>query len=116
MHGRSSLRWLDDQRNRRRLAEEEAVGGHICDPYYKSISTEDDDLESDGLWLEEDEAELLVGDEDGSTARGGLSSEINTDTRGGGGGAPLNKRSQFIRQNRPATAGAALVQRIMPRR
>jgi len=49
MHGRSSLRWLDDQRNRRRLAEEEAVGGHICDPYYKTISTEDDDLESDGL-------------------------------------------------------------------
>jgi len=117
MHGRSSLRWLDDQRNRRRLAEEEAVGGHICDPYYKSISTEDDDLESDGLWLEEDEAELLVGDEDGSTARGGFSSEISTDTRGGGGGgAPLDKRSQFIRQNRPATAGAALVQRIMPRR
>ena len=108
MHGRSSLRWLDDQRNRRRLAEEEAVGGHICDPYYKSISTEDDDLESDWLWLEEDEAELLVGDEDGSTARGGFSSEISTDTRGGGGGgAPLNKRSQFIRQNRPATAGGA---------
>ena len=56
-----------------------------------------------------------MGDEDGSTARDGLSSEISADTRGGGG-APLDKRSQFIRQNRPATAGAALVQRIMPRR
>ena len=106
MHGRSSLRWLDDQRNRRRLAEEEAVGGHICDPYYKSVSTEDDDPESDGLWLEEDEAklELLVGDEDGSTARGlCASSEISTP-----GSSLLNNKSQFIRQHRPATAGAAL--------
>ncbi|RLN27603.1 uncharacterized protein C2845_PM05G14320 [Panicum miliaceum] len=93
------------------LAEEEVVGagGHTCDPYYKSISTEDEDLEPDELWLEEDESEeLLVGDEDnGSTARGGLSSEISTDTRGGGGG-PLNKRSQFTKHHRPATAGAAL--------
>ena len=47
-----------------------------------------------------------MGDEDGSTARDGLSSEISADTRGGGG-APLDKRSQFIRQNRPATAGGA---------
>ena len=101
MHGRSSQRWLDDQRNRRRLAEEEAVGGHICDPYYKSISTEDDDLESDGLWLEEDEAELLVGDEDGSTARGGLSSEISTDTRGGGGG----EQEVPVQQAEPASDG-----------
>jgi len=101
MHGRSSQRWLDDQRNRRRLAEEEAVGGHICDPYYKSISTEDDDLESDGLWLEEDEAELLVGDEDGSTARGGLSSEISTDTRGGGGG----EQEVPVHQAEPACDG-----------
>ena len=103
MHGRSSQRWLDDQRNRRRLAEEEAVGGHICDPYYKTISTEDDDLESDGLWLEEDESELLVGDEDGSTARGlCASSEISTP-----GSGLLNNKSQFIRQHRPATAGGA---------
>ncbi|PAN21464.1 hypothetical protein PAHAL_3G468500 [Panicum hallii] len=81
------------------LAEEEKIGGgHICDPYYKSISTEDD-WESDGLWLEEDESELL---EDGSTARG-VSSEISTP-----GSGPLNKRSQFIRHHRPATAGAAL--------
>jgi len=106
VHGRSSLRWLDDQRNRIRLAEEESVGGHICDPYYKSVSTEDDDPESDGLWLEEDEAklELLVGDEDGSTARGlCASSEISTP-----GSGLLNNKSQFIRQHRPATAGAAL--------
>lgn len=62
-----------------RVAEGEVVvGGHICDPYYKSVSTEDDDdddLESEGLRLEEDESEVLVdGDEDGGPAtRGSVS-------------------------------------------
>ncbi|TKW28630.1 hypothetical protein SEVIR_3G338810v4 [Setaria viridis] len=55
------------------VVEEEVVDGHSCDPYYKSISTEDnDDLESDELWPEEDELELLVdgGEDGGSTTRG----------------------------------------------
>ncbi|CAL4891548.1 unnamed protein product [Urochloa decumbens] len=87
------------------IAEGEAVDGHICDPYYKSIRTEDSDLDFDEVWSE-DKSELLVDDEDGGSTTTRAVSE--TSTRGGG---PLNKKqpSQFIRL-RPgtATAGAAL--------
>ncbi|CAL4898513.1 unnamed protein product [Urochloa decumbens] len=90
------------------IAEGEAVDGHICDNlYYKSVSTEDEDLDSDDVWAEEDESELLVDDEDGgsTTTRGGVSEIISA--RGGG---PLNKRSSSFIRLRPeiTTAGAAL--------
>ncbi|OEL22550.1 hypothetical protein BAE44_0016422 [Dichanthelium oligosanthes] len=91
----------------RLLAEGEVVDGHSCDPYYKSISTEDDDLESGELWLEEDESELLVEDEDGSVARGLSEKNSTLVCCGVVCGGSLNKKSQFIRRQ-PETAGAAL--------
>ncbi|WVZ90865.1 hypothetical protein U9M48_037124 [Paspalum notatum var. saurae] len=69
------------------LAGEETVGGHSCDPYYKSIRTEDD-WESE-LWPEEeddDESELLVDDDDEDGAS-------RTTGGGGGGGALMSKKA-----------------------
>jgi hypothetical protein len=91
-----------------RLAGEEVVDGLSCNPYYKSVSTEDD-WESE-LWPEEDdESELLVDDEDGSTTRG--ASESST-LVGGDAGGPLNKKSQF--RHRSATTPGAHVTAAEP--
>ncbi|KAJ1265949.1 hypothetical protein BS78_08G112900 [Paspalum vaginatum] len=78
------------------VAAEGAVGGHSCDPYYKSIRTEDD-WESE-LWPEEEDDEssdLLVDDgEDGPS-------------RTTGGGGALSKKSQLITAQRQPAATAA---------
>lgn len=90
------------------LAGEEVVdGGLSCNPYYKSISTEDD--WGSELWPgQEDESELLVdGDEDGSTTRGGggASESVTLVGAGGGGvGGPLDRKPQF--RHRSAAPGA----------
>ncbi|NP_001144552.1 uncharacterized protein LOC100277555 [Zea mays] len=87
------------------LAGEEVVvdGGISCNPYYKSISTEDD--WGSELWPDqEDESELLVdGDEDGSTTRGGgggASESVTLVGAGGGGvGGPLDRKPQLRHQS-----------------
>ncbi|CAN6356607.1 unnamed protein product [Urochloa humidicola] len=90
------------------IAEGEVIDGHICDPCYKSISTEEEegDWESDGIWAEDEESELLVDDVDGgSTTTRAVVSGISA--RGAG---PLNKKSSQFMKLRPAmmAAGAAL--------
>ena len=96
------------QSNQRcRFAGEEVVDGLSCNPYYKSVSTEDN-WESE-LWPEDDESELLVDDEDRSTTRG--ASESST-LVGGGVGGPLNKKSQF--RHRSATSPSAHVTAAEP--
>ncbi|CAD6269750.1 unnamed protein product [Miscanthus lutarioriparius] len=90
------------------LAGEEVGGGLSCNPYYKSVSTEDD-WESE-IWPEEDESELLVDDEDeGSTTRGASGSSTLV---GGGAGGPLNKKFQF--RHRSATTPGAHVTAAEP--
>ncbi|CAN6329511.1 unnamed protein product [Urochloa humidicola] len=81
------------------IAEGEAVNGHIYDPYYKSMSTEDDDLDSDRIWAEENESELLVDDEDGgsTTMRGGVSEILSAR------GASLNSEQVITVHQAPAS-------------
>ncbi|CAN6352081.1 unnamed protein product [Urochloa humidicola] len=93
------------------IAEGEAVvDGHICDPYYKSVSTEDDDLDSDGPGAaEEDESELLVdGDGGVSENSGNLVCAVG----------PLNnnKSSRSIRLRPATTAAAESSEPLMERR
>ncbi|CAN6338666.1 unnamed protein product [Urochloa humidicola] len=101
------------------IAEGEAIDGHIvCNPYYKSVRTEDDDLDSDGPWAaEEDESELLVNDEDGgsrSTARG--VSENSGNLVCGVGPLNNNKSSRSIRLRPATTAAAESSEPLMERR
>ncbi|CAD6267372.1 unnamed protein product [Miscanthus lutarioriparius] len=83
------------------FAGEEVVDGLSCNPYYKSVNTEDD-WESE-LWPEEDESALLVDDEDRSTT---------STLVGGGDGGLLNKKSQF--RHRSATTPGAHVTAAEP--
>ncbi|KAF8776657.1 hypothetical protein HU200_003383 [Digitaria exilis] len=90
------------------VAEEEVVGGgRGCVSCYRSVSTVEDDWESDELWLDEDETELLVDNDDddhddGSGTIRGVSENSTPQFIG-----PLSKKPQFVGRRPVITTSAA---------
>ncbi|KAF8667547.1 hypothetical protein HU200_052747 [Digitaria exilis] len=84
------------------VTEEEVIGGKC----YRSVSTVEDNWESDELWLDEDESELLVDDNDDDD-------DVSRRTRGVSENSthqfigPLSKKPQFVGRRPVITASAA---------